>query len=131
MTVEVIRGEDRKSFDVVVGDGPKVVREADYRYFEKLGFTVREFLLTDGIRRRLPKAEMNGAIVNFVTRSSAVETAGLRTGDWIKQVEGQEVTSFDDVLGLLDGVEQDDSKSEFVLLVERNNETSFIRAQLK
>ena len=107
------------------------MREADYRYFEKLGFTVREFLLTDGIRRRLPKAEMNGAIVNFVTRSSAVETAGLRTGDWIKQVEGQEVTSFDDVLGLLDGVEQDDSKSEFVLLVERNNETSFIRAQLK
>ena len=131
MTAEVIRGEERKSFDVVVGDGPKVVREADYRYFEKLGFTVREFLLTDGIRRRLPKSDMNGAIVNFVTRSSAVETAGLRMGDWIKQVEGQEVASFDDVLGLLDLVEQDEEKSEFVLLVERNNETSFIRAQLK
>ena len=52
-------------------------------------------------------------------------------GDWIKQVEGQEVASFDDVLGLLDLVEQDEEKSEFVLLVERNNETSFIRAQLK
>ena len=131
MTVGVIRGEERKSFEVVVGDGPKVVREADYRYFEKLGFTVREFLLTDGIRRRLPKAEMNGAIVNFVTRSSAVETAGLRMGDWIKQVEGQEVASFEDVLSLLDLVEKDDQKSEFVMLVERNNETSFIRAQLK
>ena len=131
MTVEVIRGEDRKSFDVVVGDGPKVVREADYRYFEKLGFTVREFLLTDGIVRRLPKEEMSGAIVNYVTRSSAVETAGLRRGDWIKQVEGQDVASFNDVLSILDVVEQDGEKSEFVLLVERNNETSFIRAQLK
>ena len=131
MTVEVIRGEERKSFDVEIADGPKVVREADYRYFEKLGFTVREFLLTDCIRRRLPKSEMNGAIVNFVTRSSAVESAGLRTGDWIKQVEGQDVSSFGDVLGLLDLVEQDEEKSEFVLLVERNNETSFIRAQLK
>jgi serine protease Do len=131
MTVEVIRGEERKSFEVVVGNGPKVVREADYRFYEKLGFTVREFLLTDGIRRRLSKDEMNGAIVNFVTRSSAVETAGLRTGDWIKQVEGQVIKSYDEVLTILDQVEQDKDKAEFVLLVERNNETSFIRAQLK
>jgi len=108
-----------------------VVREAEYRYYEKLGFTVREFLLTDGIRRRLSKEEMNGAIVNFVTRSSAVETAGLRTGDWIKQVEGQVIKSYDEVLTILDQVEQDEEKAEFVLLVERNNETSFIRTQLK
>jgi serine protease Do len=131
LTVEVIRGEERLSFDVVVGDGPKVVREADYRFYDKLGFTVREFLLTDGIRRRLSKEDMNGAIVNFVRRSSAVETAGLRNGDWIKQVEGQPIDSYDAVLAILDEVEQDEEKSEFVLLVERNNETSFIRAQLK
>ena len=92
---------------------------------------MREFLLTDGIRRRLPKEQMNGAIVNFVRRSSAVETAGLRNGDWIKQVEGQPADTFSAVLQLLDQVEQDEEKAEFVLLVERNNETSFIRGQLK
>ena len=128
---EVIRGEERKSFSIKVGTGPKNVREADYRYYEKLGFTIREFLLTDGINRRLPKDEMNGAIVNFVKRSSAVETAGLRNGDWIKQVEGVVVDSYEAVLEILDGVEADEEKTEFVLLVERNNETSFVRAQLK
>jgi serine protease Do len=131
LSLEVIRGEERLSFDVVVANGPKVVREADYRFFERLGFTVREFLLTDGIRRRLPKEEMNGAIVNFVRPSSAVETAGLRNGDWIKQVEGQVIGSYSEVLEILDNVERDTEKTEFVLLVERNNETSFVRAQLK
>lgn len=131
LAVEVIRGEERKTFEIEVGNGPKIVREADYRFYEKLGFTVREFLLTDGIRRRISKEEMNGAIVNFVMRSSAVETAGLRSGDWIRQVEGKPVNSYGDVLGLLDQVENNEEKSEFVMLVERNNETSFIRAQLK
>ncbi len=127
----MIRGEERKTFEVEVGSSPKNVREADYRFYEKLGFTVREFLLTDGIRRRIPKEEMNGAIVNFVRRSSAVETAGLRNGDWIKQIEGAPVDSYQAVLDVLDQVEGDEEKTEFVLLVERNNETSFIRAQLK
>lgn len=131
MSMEVIRGEERKTFNLVVEAGPKNVREAEFRFYEKLGFTVREFLLTDGIRRRLPKEQMNGAIVNFVRRSSAVETAGLRNGDWIKQVEGQPADTFSAVLQLLDQVEQDEEKAEFVLLVERNNETSFIRGQLK
>jgi len=131
LSVEVIRGEERIPFEIEVADGPKIVKEAEYRFYEKLGFTVREFLLTDGLRLRLPKEDMNGAIVNFVRRSSAVETAGLRNGDWIRQVEGQLVNSYGDVLELLDLVEQDEEKSEFVMLVERNNETSFIRAQLK
>tara|TARA_Y100000588_G_C14267904_1_gene930827 strand:- start:1999 stop:3387 length:1389 start_codon:yes stop_codon:yes gene_type:complete len=131
LSMEIIRGDERKTFRLVVEAGPKNVREADYRFYEKLGFTVREFLLTDGIRRRLPKEDMNGAIVNFVRRSSAVETAGLRNGDWIKQVEGQPADTFSAVLQLLDKVDGDEEKAEFVLLVERNNETSFIRAQLK
>jgi serine protease Do len=131
LLAEVIRGEERKSFSITVGTGPKNVREADYRFYEKLGFTVREFLLTDGINLRLQKDEMKGAIVHFVKRSSAVETAGLRNGDWIKQVEGVVIDSYEAVLEILDGVEADGEKTEFVLLVERNNETSFVRAQLK
>ena len=131
VALEVIRGEERKQFSIEVGEGPKMVREADYRFYEKLGFTVREFLLSDGIRRRVEKDQMHGAIVNFVKRSSAVETAGLRRGDWIRQIEGEPVGSYDKALQMLDAVESDEEKSEFVLLVERNNETSFIRAQLK
>ena len=131
LALEVIRGEERKQFNVEVGVGPKFVREADYHFYEKLGFTVREFLLSDGIRRRIDKDQMNGAIVNFVKRSSSVDTAGLRSGDWIRQIEGQPVDSYQKVLQLLDAIEADEEKSEFVLLVERDNETSFIRAQLK
>ena len=52
-------------------------------------------------------------------------------GDWIKQVVGVVVDSYETVLEILGGVEIDDEKTEFVLLVERNNETSFVRAQLK
>ena len=131
VALEVIRGEERKRFEIEVGEGPKMVREADYRFYAKLGFTVREFLLSDGIRRRVEKEQMNGAIVNFVKRSSAVETAGLRRGDWIRQIEGEPVGSYDTALKMLDAVEADEDKGEFVLLVERNNETSFIRAHLK
>lgn len=131
VALEVIRGEDRKQFSLEVGEGPKMVREADYRFYEKLGFTVREFLLSDGIRRRVEPDRMQGAIVNFVKRSSAVETAGLRRGDWIRQIEGEPVVSYDKALQILDAVEADEEKSEFVLLVERNNETAFIRAHLK
>jgi len=131
MEVEVIRGEERMAFSIVMGQGPKLVREAEYRYFEDLGFTVREFLMSDGIRRRVPSEEMKGAIVNFVLSSSAVETAGLRSGDWIRQIEGEEIHSYEDVLRLLESVAEDEDKAEFVMLIERKNETSFIRTSLK
>jgi len=127
----VIRGSEPFSVTVNVGVGPKIVREADFEYFERLGFTVREFLLSDAIQRRLSKDEAQGSIVNFVKPNTPVNTAGLRFGDWIKQVDGQDVNSYEEAVAALKGIAEDESRSEFVLLVERDNETAVIRTQLQ
>ncbi len=129
-SLTVIRGTEELTVDIEIAAGPKNTTEADYKFFDRLGFTVREFLRYDAVSRRLRKDEMGGAIVGFVKPSSAIATADLRVGDWIKQVDGKEVFDFEEVLAALNTLEESEQTSEYVLLVERNNETAFIRAKL-
>ena len=130
VTLAVLRGTERMEFKVKLGDEPKLVREAGRRYFERLGFTVREFLYSDGINLRVQPADQKGVMVHFVKPGGPVATAGLRPDDWIREIDGTEIKSYPQALEKLHAVEADKSQAEIVLLVSRGTETSVLRIKL-
>jgi serine protease Do len=130
VTLSVLRGTTREEIKVKLGDEPRLVREADRRYFERLGFTAREFLYNDGIMHRASPGATNGVMVHFVKPGCGVATAGLRPDDWVREIDGTEIKSYAQALEKLSAIEADKDRAEFVLLVSRGGETQVLRVKL-
>jgi serine protease Do len=130
LTLSVLRGSAREEIKLRLGDEPKLAREADRRYFERLGFTAREFLYNDGLMHRAPPGTTAGILVHFVKPGSAVATAGLRPDDWVREIDGTEVKTYAQALEQLSAIEADEKRAEFVLLVSRGGETQVLRVKL-
>lgn len=130
VTLAILRGSERRDIPVKLGDEPKLVREADRHYFERLGLTVREFLYSDGIMHRSKPDERVGVIVHFVKPGSQVATAGLRPDDWVREIDGDVITTYAQAVARLHMIEADKNRPEFVLLISRGSETSVLRMKL-
>lgn len=130
MTLTVLRGSERHEVKVTLGEEPKMVRESERRYFERLGFTAREFLTADLMAQRAKSVESGGVVVNFVRPNSPVSTAGLSPDDWIREIDGVEVHTYQDAVTKLAAVESDKKRAEFVLLTRRGGETQVLRVKL-
>ena len=126
----ILRGTERRDLGVTLGDEPRMVREADRSYFERLGFTIREFLVNDGIAQRAKSAERTGVMVHFVKPNGPVATAGLRPDDWVREIDGEEMKTYDQAVQRLRTVETDATRPQLVLLVSRGGETTVLRAKL-
>lgn len=130
LALTVLRGVARVEVSVKLGDEPKLLREADRHYFERLGFTVREFLYNDGIMHRASPGTTAGVMVHFVKPGSAVAAAGLRPDDWVREIDGTEIKTYAQAMGKLSAIEADPARTEFVLLVSRGGETQVLRVKL-
>lgn len=129
--LSVLRGTDRLEIKPVLGEEPKLAREAERKYFDRLGLTVREFVYGDAIERRVKATNTSGVIVHYVKPSSPVAIAGLRLEDWIREIDGAETKTFADVTAKLAEIEKDELRPEFVMLVSRGGETAVLRVKLK
>lgn len=125
----VARDGTRQEIKVTLGDEPKLPREAARHYFARLGFTVREFLVADGIAQRVPAAGAAGVVADFVKPGSAVATAGLRAGDWVREIDGVEIKVYEQALAALHKIDGDAGRTEFIVLVSRGGETAVLRVK--
>ncbi len=131
MKLTLLRGAERVEVDARLAEEPKHIREADHTYFERLGFTVREFLYGDAVMRRVKQAEKEGVVASFVKSNGPANTAGLRSEDWIREIDGVAIKTFAEAVEKLRTIENDKNRAEFVLLTSRGGETSVIRVKLK
>lgn len=132
LALTVLRGTDRVELKVTLGEQPKVVREAQRKYFDRLGFAVREFVYGDAIERRVKASDSTGSIVHYIKPSSPVAIAGLRYDDWIKEIDGVETRTYEDTLAKLAEIERDTTRPESILLVSRGGgETAVLRVKLR
>jgi len=127
----VLRGTDRVELRALLEEAPQTPREADRRYFVQLGLTVRAFTYGDGVARRVNQAEHSGVVAHFVKPNTPISTAGLRTDDWIKEIDGAEIGSFADAVEKLAAIEADSDRAETVILASRGGETAVLRVKLK
>jgi serine protease Do len=131
MSLTVLRGSDRLELKATLGDEPKLVREAARQYFERLGFTIREFVYGDAIERRVRSADQSGVVVPYVKPNSPPALAGLQADDWIQEIDGAPVKTFSEAAVKLSAIEADSARREFVLLVSRGGDTTILRVKLK
>jgi serine protease Do len=78
MTLSVLRGTERLEIKATLSEQPKIMREAERKHFERLGFTARELVYGDAIERRVKVSEAAGVIVNDVKQGSPAALAGLQ-----------------------------------------------------
>ena len=129
LTLGILRGSERIEVTVRLSAQPTTLKEAARRYFSELGITLREFVIFDRISRRMVDSPETGVIANFVRPNSPANTAGLRAGDLIQEIDGVPTVSYEQAVEQMAGVEADTEQTEFVLLVNRNGETSVIRVR--
>lgn len=127
----VLRGTERVELSPTLVEEPRMLREADRKYFDRIGFTAREFLFVDAVAHRIKEAERSGVVVHFVKNNSPAAAAGLRSEDWIREIDGTEVRTFDAAISKLAEIEKDLARSEFILLTSRGGETSVLRIKLR
>ena len=131
VTLKVLRGTETLELKSTLVEQPKLLREAERTYFDRIGFTAREFVYGDGIMRRVKSAGRKGVIANFVKNNSPAGTAGLQLDDWIQEVDGTEVKTYAEAVAKLAVIEADLARNEFVMLTSRNGETAVLRVKLK
>ncbi len=131
LELTVLRGSERIGISVVLEDAPLTPREAEQHFFEDLGLTIRGFTYADGVVRRVSMAEHSGVIAHFVKANTPISTAGLRTDDWIKEIDGVEVNDFAQARDILTAIEADATRNEIVLLASRGGETAVLRVKLR
>ncbi len=132
MRLGISRGGDAMEIEVVLEQSPKPVRQAERNYFEKMGITVREFVVYDNVSMKLDLEldEVPGVIVSFVKPNSNAHTGGSQNGDLIKEIDGTPIENFSQAVSILERLESDDSKNDFVMLVARGADTSVLRIAL-
>jgi serine protease Do len=130
ITFTVLRGKERAEAKVVLGEQPRLFTEAERKYYDRLGFTARELVYDDAVYRRVKPADTTGVIAHFVKPNGPAAAAGLRTDDWIKEIDGMEVTNFAAAATQLSAAEADQKRTESVLLVSRGGETALLRLKL-
>ncbi len=131
MTLSVLRGAGRIELRTVLDEEPRLVREADRMYFEKIGFTVREFVYGDAIARHSKAGELKGVVAHLVKPNSPADIAGLRPDDWIKEIDGVEVADYASAVEKLKAIDQDLLRAETVFLVGRGSDTAVLRIKLR
>lgn len=132
MTLGILRGtEERLEFTVTLGQQPKPLKEAERNYFERLGITLRELVLFDKISRQIVDSEESGVIANFVKPNTPANTAGLLAGDMVLEIDGVAIDGYSQAIEIMQAIEDDEERREFVLLISRGTETSVIRVRLK
>jgi len=107
------------------------VREADRTYFEKIGFTAREFVYGDAVARHAKTSPLDGVVAHLVKPNSPADIAGLRPDDWIKEIDGTEIPDFATAVEKLTAIEKDPMRSETVFLVSRGGDTAVLRIKLR
>lgn len=131
MTLSLLRGSTRLELKVPLAEEPRLVREADRQFFEKIGFTAREFVYGDAIARHSPAGDLTGIVAHLVKPNSPADIAGLRPDDWIKEIDGTEVKDFAAAVAKLSEIEKDLLRSETVFLVSRGGDTAVLRIKLR
>ncbi len=131
LALTVLRGSERLELRAVLGDEPKLLREAERRYFDRIGVTVREFVFGDAVVRRIKQADNTGVVVHYVKAGSPAATAGLREDDWVREIDGTEVKTFAAAAEKLAAIEADEARVEAVILVSRGTETAVLRVKMK
>ncbi len=130
LTLSVLREEQPQVLSITLGKYPLLERNAPRQYLPRLGFTLREMTVHDGIVHRLFDAKIKGVVASFVKPNAPASNAEMKTLDRIMEIDGTEVTDYAQALELLEKIDKDLQKREAVLMIHRGTDTKVLHLQL-
>jgi serine protease Do len=130
MRLGVLRGATFLNLSIILTDAPELPSEAARRFFPDLGMTVRGFTYVDGVARQVGGDGQSGVVVTFLKQNSTLATAGLRTNDWITEIDGLAIADYATAIAILTELEANESKAECIFAVRRGTETIKLKIKL-
>jgi serine protease Do len=126
VNVAILRDGDRRNLKVKLGERPTEVARAGERRQrqEWLGLDVDDVTGTQG-RRYAPSDLKTGVVVTGVVEGSPAEEAGLRVGDLIEEVNGEEVDDLSNFRELRKEAMEKKGKP-VLLLIRREGVTRYV-----
>jgi len=124
--VVVLRDGDRKKLTVELGERPTEFAQAGERREREnwLGLEVDDVNGTQGSRHTPPEAE-SGVVVVGVEQGSPAHEEGIRPGDLIEELNGEEVRDLDDYERLVEEAREQEDKP-VLFLVRRDDINRYI-----
>lgn len=123
----ILRDDQEIVLEITPEKAPKSLKDSPRHYIGNLGLSVRDFLVSDAIQRRHDHRDLHGVLVSFVRPNSPAASAELAPGDWILEIGGNSVQSYEEAVELLENAAADDATTEVVVLIRRSGETSVLR----
>lgn len=130
--VKVIRNGREQTLRVKAGEAPDPEEQIRQRgqsqeSGRKLGISIEQLTPELAERFNLPRGAQ-GVVITDVVPGSAADDAGLSVGDLILQVDGQRVTSIDQVHRL---IERHKSGDSVVMVVRRNTPAGIVTSRVR
>jgi membrane-associated protease RseP (regulator of RpoE activity) len=127
LPMSILRGDEEIDLELVPEKSPVLMKEAKLKYFDEIGLTLREYILGDALQRREDHQQLRGVIANFIRPNSPAAAGNVQPGDWIQEIGGQPVGTYEEAVERMEAVVADGSLDEIVVLVQRNNDTAVLR----
>lgn len=130
VVLTVLREKDAGAVEVpvVLAEQPKQANLARRWYAEDLGMSMREVVFADTYARRIP-ADTGGVVVAFVRPASAANSAGLRAGDLVTQLNREPLAGLDDFRARYTEFRKASPREPVVLMVLRDQRTEVIKIE--
>lgn len=123
----ILRGNEEMEVEVIPERSPTLMKEAKRKYFDNIGVTLREYILGDALQRREDHRKLKGVVVNFIRPNSPAAAGNVQPGDWVQEIGGEAVETFEDAIARFEALASDSAVEEIVLLVQRGTETAVLR----
>ena len=130
--VKVVRNGREMTLRVKVGEAPEVDEQKGQRgqpqeSGRKLGISIERLTPELAERYKLPRSTQ-GVVITEVVPGSAADDAGLSVGDVILQVDGQRVSSVDEVHRIVSGHKSGDT---IIFIVRTNTDEGSITRRVR
>lgn len=132
-TFGILRDGKTQNIEIQTGENPRELPESQYKYFKRLGFSIREFIVDDAVNRTLQKPILDLPVVQFVKPNSPASSAhpnGLVATEIIREINSKPITSYAQAVEILTKINDDKSVKDLVILSEDYKETKLLRIKL-
>ncbi len=134
ISLSIIRGTDApKNFEVTLEENPKTFRQSETKYFKRIGFSLREYLFDDAMRRKAIDKKCELPVVKYVKPNSPAASAmpsKLVVGDIIKEINSKPIANYAEAIDAFAKIDTDSNVKSIVILAEDFKETKVVRIKL-
>lgn len=130
LSLEILREDQSMPIKVTLEKEPKRDYQCEREYYPRIGFSIKEFSYEDAVNNQMYDLNFSGVIASFVREHGPAADANLENRDWIKEIDGEPIDSYNKAQKILSQIEENRKIAGVVLLVERKHETKLLRVKL-